>query len=560
MPSVGINENGMGEVFRLNLELGRFMKSFEIDVGGDDLMSTGGGSLQGGIGAGSVNAAALAEESHNLLAFGTSLGTVEFWDPRCRDRVGLLQPPWMHDVIENKQEITALAFHRSGLSIATGSSSGLTHIYDLRLPTPLLKKDQGFGYPIQDLIWLIPSTEGQRQSMEPKMLSSDKRIIKIWDTRNGEAWTSVEPAVDLHSVAWCKDSGMLLTANEGRQQHSFFIPQLGPAPKWCSFLDNLVEEMAEDPNDPNAYTSQKAGEVYDNYKFLTTEQLEKLNLSHLIGTTSLLRPYMHGFFVAQKLYEEAKIIADPFTWEEERAKQVKDKIERERETRIRGTKTVSNKVNKRYAEKLLEREQKFEMRRAQLAQQKEKAGGEVAPTSDNNAKKATQNLLQDPRFAKLFEDEEFAIDEASREFRALNPSTVIGYGKAPQASAAVQEGTQGRKSAASGSSADGSNADEAEARAKARKPKPARPRPQPQMRVSQHGRPQQKTRDRSFGSRATAETVKKAATDRPVVGEKEISYTPAKKQKPAATNGGTAAREAFDRKRRSASGNVMRGL
>jgi ribosome biogenesis protein ENP2 len=65
--------------------------------------------------------------------------------------------------------------------------------------------------------------------------------------RDGTPWTSVEPAVDINSVAWCKDSGMLLTANEGRQQHAFFIPQLGPAPKWCSFLDNLVERWQKTP-------------------------------------------------------------------------------------------------------------------------------------------------------------------------------------------------------------------------------------------------------------------------------------------------------------------------
>ena len=89
---------------------------------------------------------------------------------------------------------------------------------------------------------------------------------------------------------------MLLTANEGRQQHSFFIPQLGPAPKWCSFLDNLVEEMAEDTNDPAAYSggNHKAGEVYDNYKFVTTSQLRALNLEHLIGKTGLLRPYVRS--------------------------------------------------------------------------------------------------------------------------------------------------------------------------------------------------------------------------------------------------------------------------
>ncbi|KAJ4982497.1 WD repeat protein, partial [Stagonosporopsis vannaccii] len=37
VPAVGVNAAGLGEAFRLNLEVGRFMRSYEIDVGGDDL-------------------------------------------------------------------------------------------------------------------------------------------------------------------------------------------------------------------------------------------------------------------------------------------------------------------------------------------------------------------------------------------------------------------------------------------------------------------------------------------------------------------------------------------
>ena len=325
IPAVGVNQDGLGEVFRLNLELGRYMRSFEVDVGGDDFTSAGGGTLQGGINTGSVNTGAIAEESHNLLAFGTSIGTVELWDPRAKGRAGMLPSPTQVGPDDARTEVTALEFHRSGLTMATGSSNGLIHLYDLRSPVPLLKKDQGYGFPIHTLKFLQPSMAVREATLDPKIMSADKRIIKIWDPRDGAPWTSVEPAVDINSVAWCKDSGMLLTANEGRQQHSFFIPQLGPAPKWCSFLDNLVEEMAEDPNDPNAFSSAQAGAVYDNYKFLTIPQLRTLNLEHLIGRTNLLRPYMHGYFVAQRLYEEARLIANPYIWEEERAKRVKEK-------------------------------------------------------------------------------------------------------------------------------------------------------------------------------------------------------------------------------------------
>lgn len=120
------------------------MRGYEVDVGGDDLTTAGGGALQGGIGAGAVNTGAIAEESHNLLAFGTTLGTVEFWDSRSRNRVGILSAP--QDAFEGHSEITALQFHRSGLELATGNSNGLVHLYDLRSPVPLLKKDQGYGH------------------------------------------------------------------------------------------------------------------------------------------------------------------------------------------------------------------------------------------------------------------------------------------------------------------------------------------------------------------------------------------------------------------------------
>jgi ribosome biogenesis protein ENP2 len=565
VPAVGVNENGNGEVFRLNLEAGRYMRSYEVDVGGDDMTSTGGGALQGGIATGSVNSAAIAEESHNLLAFGTSLGTVEFWDSRSRDRVGLLSQP---ELINDKQAITAIEFHRSGLNLATGSSSGLVHLYDLRSPTPYLKKDQGYGYPIQTIIYLDSSTETRAQTSEPKILTADKRIIKIWDERDGTPWTSIEPAVDLNSVAWCKDSGMLLTANEGRQQHSFFIPQLGPAPKWCSFLDNLVEEMAEDPNDPSAFNATRAGEVYDNYKFLTMPQLKELNLSHLVGTTSLLRPYMHGYFVAQRLYEEARLIADPFIWEEQRAKRVKEKIESERESRIRGNKKVAAKVNKRLVEKILIREEKNERRRARRVLEKggdddqlQHERAEAGEIDEAEAAPASKGLLTDPRFVKLFQDEDFAIDETSREFKALNPSTVPNAdGKADKKLTAAEE--EAISDAAVSSNDDTSEgAEDSVTRDSGRisstnyRHRANRPR-QPQMQVTSSKRPQQ-AKDRSFGSRAIKTGKVKGNISR-VVGEREITFMVGNKAKQPRPE--QRPEKLQDKGRRSASGNVFRTM
>lgn len=76
---------------------------------------------------------------------------------------------------------------------------------------------------------------------------------------------------------------------------AYYIPQLGPAPKWASFLDNLTEEMEENPS----------SNVYDDYKFVSRKELEALGLDHLIGTDTL-KAYMHGFFVDLRLYEKVK--------------------------------------------------------------------------------------------------------------------------------------------------------------------------------------------------------------------------------------------------------------
>lgn len=76
---------------------------------------------------------------------------------------------------------------------------------------------------------------------------------------------------------------------------AYYIPQLGPAPKWASFLDNLTEEMEENPSH----------NIYDDYKFVSRKELNALGLEHLIGTDTL-KAYMHGFFVDLRLYEKVR--------------------------------------------------------------------------------------------------------------------------------------------------------------------------------------------------------------------------------------------------------------
>ncbi|KAI1141397.1 WD40 repeat-like protein [Hypoxylon sp. FL0543] len=495
VPSVGLDSDGNGEVFRMNLEIGRFMKSYQIDVGTDDGVETG---LQGSIGVGSVNTAAIAESSHNLLAFGTSIGSVEFWDSRSKSRVAILGG--------QEGEITALDFNPSGLSLATGTSNGLIKLFDLRSPKPLIQKDHGPGFPIKNLIHMTTS------SQEKKILSADKQMIKIWDELNGETWTSVEPLVDINFVTWCKNTGMILTANEGKPLHSFFIPQLGSAPRWCSFLDNMVEEMAEEVS-----TDQ-----YDNFKFLTLPELKSLSLAHLIGKTNLLRPYMHGYFVASKLYEQARLIANPYAIEEERAKRVKEKVEKERASRIRGNKKV--KVNQNLVDKLLKRQEK-------RANPDTKAG-----------------LLGDERFTRIFEDEEFKIDETSREFQVLNPSTRID----PETGGKVTiPGPRFSDQSDEGSSDTDESDDEIGPRREAPKEMVMR------IRTSNQGGGQS-SKDTSLGSRAQKSGRVNKARNGDIVGERQVTFVPESRKKKKEEASEAQAKDRRTDSRRSASGNVFR--
>ncbi|KAI0155196.1 WD40 repeat-like protein [Xylariaceae sp. FL1272] len=499
IPAVGLGSEGSGEVFRVNLESGRFLQPYKIDVGADSGDEVG---LQGSIRAPAVNVAAIGENTHNLLAFGTSIGSVEFWDSRSRSRIAILGA--------QEGEITALDFSDSGLSLCTGSSTGVVKLFDMRSPRPLLQKDHGSGFPIKNLTHMTTS------SSERKIMSSDKQLIKIFDESTGETWTSIEPTVDINFTTWVKGTGMILTANEGSAQHAFLIPQLGNAPRWASHLDSLTEEMASEVTTTN----------YDNYKFLTLAELRSLSMEHLIGKTNLLRPYMHGYFVASKLYEQARLIANPFAFDDERAKRVKEKVEKQRASRIRGNKKV--KVNQNLVDKLLQRQQ----RRAEVDT---KAG-----------------ILGDERFSRMFENEEFQIDENSFEFRSLNPSTRVDpeSGKPTTSTARAPSDESDNNS----SSSDDSDSDS---------PPPKKRGDAVEMHISssnQKGRVSE--RDTAFGSR----THKQIRTTKPkggdVAGEKELTFVPESRKKKSHMEETVDSPPKPKRKdaRRSASSNVLRGL
>ena len=164
---------------------------------------------------------------------------------------------------------------------------------------------------------------------------------------------------------------------------------MGPAPKWCSFLDNLTEELESNPTST----------VYDDYKFVTKQELESIGLGNLIGT-NVLRAYMHGYFMDIRLYKKAKLINEPFNFEEFKQRKIKEKLDKERENRVR----VSRKlpvVNTELAKRLIEEKEE--------------------PKAKKSKQVKTENIMEDKRFAELFTDPNFQINPDSEEFKLLNP-------------------------------------------------------------------------------------------------------------------------------------------
>lgn len=342
------------EVYRLNLDQGRNLQPFvlESDRGANDVVVN------------SVN---------GLVSVALEDGTVEFWDSRAKSRAAKLTLPSLGYSTE-AFEATTVAFKNDGINFACGTSHGYTYTYDLRSSQPTMTKDHGYGNAIKKLIYMN----------DDKLAVSDKRIAKIYDAK-GALFASMEPSVDINDLEWIPNSGMFFMANEGIQMHTYYIPSLGPAPKWASFLDNITEELEEKP----------AESVYSNYRFITRDEVKKLNIAHLVGT-KVLRSYMHGFFISTELFDRVNLIANPNSYRDEREREIRKRVERERESRIRTTGAVSNtkvRVNKDLAEKI-----------------GKKSGSAVA-----------ESVVNDDRFKEMFENPEFQIDTEAHDYKQLNP-------------------------------------------------------------------------------------------------------------------------------------------
>lgn len=136
-----------------------------------------------------------------------------------------------------------------------------------------------------------------------------------------------------------------------------------------------------------------------------------------------------------KLYDAARVIANPFAYAEHREKVVSEKLEKMADSRIRAKKGALPKVNKALAEKIMraeEREERKKEKKEKTAKAKEKENEDAMDVDEPREKskkeavkdKEATSVLSDPRFKELFENPEFQVDQTSREFALLNPAAV----------------------------------------------------------------------------------------------------------------------------------------
>lgn len=350
------------EIYRLNLEQGRFMKPFEVDS------STG------------VNCIDI-NKLHGLVCAGLEDGSVEFWDPRAKQRV---IKAMINDGSGSQGEISCVKFRDDGLNFACGTTNGVSLLYDLRSSSPLITKDQGYGFSIKDIIWLDNTGTDSNNDL---IMTSDKKIAKIWNRNTGKPFAAMEPSVNINDVEYIPRSGMFFMATESIPMHTYYIPALGPSPKWCSFLDNITEELEEKPSDT----------VYSNYRFITREDVKKLNIEQLVGT-KVLRAYMHGYFINTELYDKVKLIANPTALEDQREREIKKRLEEKAASRTRTAGAITNA--------------KIKVNREMVGHLEKKFGTETAET-----------VVNDERFKEMFEDPAFKIDTTNLDYKQINSST-----------------------------------------------------------------------------------------------------------------------------------------
>ncbi|SBT74816.1 nucleolar protein 10, putative [Plasmodium malariae] len=219
-------------------------------------------------------------------------------------------------------------------------------------------------------------------------------------------------SININSFTFYDSSGLCFIPCDNKKVFLYFIPFIGLAPKWCNYLDSITEELEEKErygtysydgtnvlnNDIGSstinsnssmlnYNSKCSGEIFDDYIFLTNEQVEQLQITHLKGTKNLI-PYLHGHYIPSKVYTDIKNVVKMDDQEYVKKSLIQKKLEYKQQMRIPDKQTF---ISRDYVDKLLKKvNKKIDKKQKILVDAEE--------------------LLQDERFNKLFYDPDYMVE------------------------------------------------------------------------------------------------------------------------------------------------------
>ncbi|CRG93075.1 conserved Plasmodium protein, unknown function [Plasmodium gallinaceum] len=340
-----------------------------------------------------------------IFATGGSNGFLEIWDERIKKSLNFLN-------INEYDELTSGSFSDNGLKIGVGTSNGIIKLFDIRHNKPLLIKDHCNDLPIKKLEFLkINNNKYFYNNDDDKnfstynecIASSDSNCIKIYSENKSLLSLQIikfddeksnkknkllnNDSININSFTFYKNSGLCFIPCDNKKVFIYFIPFIGLAPKWCNFLDNMTEELEEKERYRRNDTDDYSNELFDDYVFLTSQQVDQLNINHLKGTKNLIS-YLHGYYIPTKIYADIKSVIDQNNFEQIKKTIIQKKLESKQQMRIPQKNAL---VNKEYVHNLLNKVQK-------KIDKKQKVMYDA------------EQLLQDKRFNKLFYDPEYMIE------------------------------------------------------------------------------------------------------------------------------------------------------
>jgi ribosome biogenesis protein ENP2 len=354
-------------IYRVDLEEGVFLAPLVSNLADEKITHT---------------SMAMAPSGLPLVLGGLDNGVVQCWDTRDDSK-----PTSSLVASVDGNEVRQIAWSKDAMQIACGLDNGVVKGYDIRSNRrALFEKDHRNDFPVVGLHYVSKSV----------IASADERSVKIWDVSGSEdnhLVGFVESRDKIRGLTFWPDSGLFFTPCDAPRVGTYFAPGVGPAPKWCAFLDTVADELNQ-LSTGKAIDGTEVKHVYEDHIFLTREQLQALGAEKLIGTP-VVKAYMHGFWMDRKVHAKLRDVAEPFRFEQFQQKRIQEELDKQRPMRmpVRVKTETKGEVNQRLQRELSEKISQIENKKENVIATK---------------------ILEDSRFSKLWSNKDFEVEEVRK--------------------------------------------------------------------------------------------------------------------------------------------------